>query len=132
MAGGVRQLWAGNGVDAASPVSTVKVFDLAGPGSGTLAATVSTGGSCRADELAYDPAELTDPADPQAPVGYRIHPGIAEAIHTSTPDAVRVAVDAALAAWWSAVIPPRPGMFGSAFRARSARTDSWSPEFTAS
>jgi hypothetical protein len=55
--GGVRQLWAGNGVDAASPVSTVKVFDLSAPDSGTLAATVSTGGSCRADELAYDPAD---------------------------------------------------------------------------
>jgi hypothetical protein len=55
--GGVRQLWAGNGVDAASPVSDVKVFDLSAPGSGTLAATVSTGGSCRADELAYDPAD---------------------------------------------------------------------------
>lgn len=55
--GGVRQLWAGNGVDAASPVSTVKVFDQSAPGSGTLAATVSTGGSCRADELAYDPAD---------------------------------------------------------------------------
>lgn len=55
--GGVRQLWAGNGVDAASPVSGVKVFDLPAPGSGTLAATVSTGGSCRADELSYDPAD---------------------------------------------------------------------------
>ena len=54
---GVRQLWAGNGVDAAAPVSAVKVFDLAAPGSGTLAATISTGGRCRADELSYDPAD---------------------------------------------------------------------------
>jgi hypothetical protein len=55
--GGVRQVWAGNGVDATSPVSTVKVFNLTAPGSGTLAATVSTAGRCRADELAYDPAD---------------------------------------------------------------------------
>jgi hypothetical protein len=55
--GGVRQLWAGNGVDAATPVSAVKVFDLATPGSGTLAATISTGGKCRADELSYDPVD---------------------------------------------------------------------------
>lgn len=55
--GGVRQLWAGDGVDAASPTSGVKVFDLSSPGSGKLATTVSTGGSCRADEMAYDPAD---------------------------------------------------------------------------
>lgn len=55
--GGVRQLWAGDGVNAASPVSTVKVFDLTDPGHGTLAGTISTGGQCRADELAYDPVD---------------------------------------------------------------------------
>jgi hypothetical protein len=55
--GGVRQFWAGNGVDASAPVSTVKVFDLAAPGSGTLAATIPTGGKCRADELSYDPVD---------------------------------------------------------------------------
>lgn len=55
--GGVRQIWAGDGVDAASPVSTVKVFNVTAPGSGTLAATISTAGQCRADELAYDPAD---------------------------------------------------------------------------
>jgi hypothetical protein len=38
-------------------VSAVKVFDLGTPASGTLGATVSTGGSCRADELAYDPVD---------------------------------------------------------------------------
>lgn len=55
--GGVTQVWAGNGVDAASPTSTVKVFDLTGPNKGTLGASIPTGGSCRADELAYDPVD---------------------------------------------------------------------------
>ncbi len=55
--GGVTQLWAGDGVTATSPASTVKVFDLSGPSTGTLAATISTGGQCRADELAYDPVD---------------------------------------------------------------------------
>lgn len=54
---GVTQLWAGNGVDAASPISTVKVFDLTGPNKGTLGASIPTGGGCRADELAYDPVD---------------------------------------------------------------------------
>ncbi|HEU0089227.1 MAG TPA: hypothetical protein VFQ77_16540 [Pseudonocardiaceae bacterium] len=47
-------------------------------------------------------AEPTDPANPEAPVGYQIHPGIAEAVHT-TPQAVCAAVDAVLTAWWNAV-----------------------------
>ena len=55
--GGVTQLWVPDGVDAASPVSTVKVFGLGTPASGTLATTISTQGSCRADELAYDPVD---------------------------------------------------------------------------
>lgn len=55
--GGVRQLWAGDGVNAASPESTVKVFTLKTPSSGTLAASISTHGVCRADELSYDPAD---------------------------------------------------------------------------
>lgn len=55
--GGVTQLWAGNGVSSTSPTSSVKVFNLSSPSSGTLAATISTGGVCRADELAYDPAD---------------------------------------------------------------------------
>lgn len=54
---GVTQLWAGNGVDAASPTSTVKVFNLNGPNKGTLAASIPTAGSCRADEIAYDPVD---------------------------------------------------------------------------
>ncbi len=41
-----RELWAGDGD------STVKVVDLT---TGTIAATISTGGKNRADELAYDP-----------------------------------------------------------------------------
>jgi hypothetical protein len=52
--GGVTQLWASDGVTAGAPSSSVKVFNLTAPGSGTPAATVSTGGVCRADELAYD------------------------------------------------------------------------------
>ena len=55
--GGQLQLWAGNGVDASHPTSAVKVFDLSGPSTGTLAASVSTGGKCRADEMAYDAAD---------------------------------------------------------------------------
>jgi hypothetical protein len=55
--GGVTQLFASDGVTAASPSSSVKVFSLSGPGKGTLAATIPTGGVCRADELAYDPAD---------------------------------------------------------------------------
>jgi hypothetical protein len=47
--GSSNQVWAGNGN------STVNVFTLSSPGSGTLAATIDTGGMCRADELAYDP-----------------------------------------------------------------------------
>ncbi|HWR48574.1 MAG TPA: hypothetical protein VN327_13330, partial [Pseudonocardiaceae bacterium] len=47
--------------------------------------------------------EPVDPTDPNTRVCYRIHPGIAEAIHTATPDPVTAAVDAALAAWWTAV-----------------------------
>jgi len=55
--GGVTQLWAGDGVTSTSPVSSVKVFDLNSPSKGTLAATIPTGGICRADELAYDPVD---------------------------------------------------------------------------
>jgi hypothetical protein len=61
---GQTQLWAGDGVDATSPVSTVKVFTLTSPSAGTLAATINTGGvtsglsgECRADELSYDPVD---------------------------------------------------------------------------
>ncbi|HUY46786.1 MAG TPA: hypothetical protein VMV92_13790 [Streptosporangiaceae bacterium] len=55
--GGVRQLAAGNGISQAHPHGNVKIFDLAFPDSGTLAATVVTGGVCRADSVAYDPAD---------------------------------------------------------------------------
>lgn len=48
-------------------------------------------------------AEPADPSDPDTVVGYRIHPGIAEAIHAATPEPVTTAVNAALAAWWTAV-----------------------------
>lgn len=55
--GGVTQLWVGDGVTSSSPTSSVKVFDLSTPSTGTLAASISTGGQCRADELAYDPVD---------------------------------------------------------------------------
>ncbi|MDQ3824509.1 MAG: AAA family ATPase, partial [Actinomycetota bacterium] len=37
-------------------------------------------------------------------VGYRVHPGVVEAIHASTPEPVTAAVDEQLAAWWTAVV----------------------------
>ncbi len=37
------------------------------------------------------------------PVHYRIHPGVADVIRSATPEAVTAAVDAQLAAWWTAV-----------------------------
>jgi hypothetical protein len=55
--GGVVQLWASDGVTAGVPSSSMKVFDLTGPARGTLAATIPTGGSCRADEFSYDPTD---------------------------------------------------------------------------
>ena len=54
---GVRQLVGGDGVTAAKPASSVKIFTLSTPTTGTLGATVSangTTGSCRSDEMAYD------------------------------------------------------------------------------
>jgi len=48
-------------------------------------------------------ADPTDPADPEASVVFRIHPGVAEAVHTATPEPVTAAVDAELAAWWTQV-----------------------------
>jgi CHAT domain len=48
-------------------------------------------------------AEPRDPADLDSPVDYRIHPGIAEATHTTAPEQVSTAVDAELAAWWTTV-----------------------------
>ncbi|MGH3907097.1 MAG: hypothetical protein ACRDTE_23415 [Pseudonocardiaceae bacterium] len=50
--------------------------------------------------VAADPVE---PTDPNGPVRYRIHPGVAEAIQATTPDAVTAAVDAQLASWWTAI-----------------------------
>jgi DNA-binding beta-propeller fold protein YncE len=59
--GGSNQVWAGNGN------STVNVFTLSAPGSGTLAASISTRGQCRADEFSYDPAQhlllITNPSE---------------------------------------------------------------------
>ncbi|MGH3853031.1 MAG: hypothetical protein ACRDR6_05945 [Pseudonocardiaceae bacterium] len=47
--------------------------------------------------------EPVDPTDRNTLVRYRIHPGIAEAIHTATPEPVTAAVDVELAAWWTQV-----------------------------
>jgi hypothetical protein len=45
----------------------VNVFTLKSPGDGTLAASVSTGGTCRAGEFSYDPAQhlvlIANPAE---------------------------------------------------------------------
>jgi hypothetical protein len=54
---GVTQLWASDGVTASAPSSAMKVFDLGGRGQGTPAATIPTGGACRADEFSYDPVD---------------------------------------------------------------------------
>ncbi|MGH3902497.1 MAG: hypothetical protein ACRDTA_30420 [Pseudonocardiaceae bacterium] len=48
-------------------------------------------------------ADPIDPADPNAPVRYRIHPSIAEAVHAATPAQVTAAVDTQLGFWWRAV-----------------------------
>jgi hypothetical protein len=62
--GGSSQVWATDGVTAANPVSSVKVFTLSSPTAGTLAATIPTGnasfgttGTCRSDEVAFDPTD---------------------------------------------------------------------------
>lgn len=47
--------------------------------------------------ITEDSPESTDTVD------YRIHPSVVEAIHSITPEPVAAAVDAQLAAWWSAV-----------------------------
>lgn len=46
-----RQIWAGDGPDTTTGVSHLKVLDLQ---TGTEVASISTGGSARADELCYD------------------------------------------------------------------------------
>ncbi len=46
---------------------------------------------------------IDDPIDPKGPVHYRIHPSIAQAIHTATPETVAAAVNAQLATWWTVV-----------------------------
>ncbi|MGH3824990.1 MAG: hypothetical protein ACRDRA_19455, partial [Pseudonocardiaceae bacterium] len=68
-----------------------------------------------------------DPTDPHEPVRYRIHPSVVEAIHAVTPEPVTAAVDAQLAAWWSAVVagwaiePPQAGQDTSQFTLRASR-----------
>lgn len=51
---------------------------------------------------------VTDPIDDAAerkePAHYRIHSGVVEAINATTPKPVTAAVDAQLAAWWTAVV----------------------------
>ncbi|MBV9140650.1 MAG: hypothetical protein JO115_07010 [Pseudonocardiales bacterium] len=46
---------------------------------------------------------IVGPAEGSGPVRYRIHPGVAEAIHAATPESVTAAVDAQLALWWTVV-----------------------------
>ena len=52
--------------------------------------------------IAVDP--IDDCADTNELVRYRIHPGVVEAIQAITPEPVTAAVDAQLAAWWTAVV----------------------------
>ncbi len=74
--------------------------------------------------IATDP--IDDPADPNEAVRYRIHPGIVDAIHAVTPEPVTAAVDAQLAAWWTAVVggwgiePPPAGKDTSQFMVRAS------------
>ncbi|MGH3915202.1 MAG: hypothetical protein ACRDTC_17620 [Pseudonocardiaceae bacterium] len=46
---------------------------------------------------------IDDLTDPNAPVQYRIHPGVVEAVHAATPEPVTAAVNAQLADWWTVV-----------------------------
>ncbi|HKR52018.1 MAG TPA: hypothetical protein VJT72_21055 [Pseudonocardiaceae bacterium] len=46
---------------------------------------------------------IDDPTDPKGLVHYRIHPAIAQAVHTATPKPITAAVDAQLAEWWTVV-----------------------------
>jgi hypothetical protein len=50
--------------------------------------------------VAADPPE---PGRPEGPVGCRVHPGIAEAVHAHTPAHLTAAVDAVLAEWWTSL-----------------------------
>ncbi|MGH4006995.1 MAG: hypothetical protein ACRDTH_02285 [Pseudonocardiaceae bacterium] len=51
--------------------------------------------------ITTDPVD--DPTDPKVPGHYRIHPAIAQTIHTTTPEPVIAAVDTQLADWWTVV-----------------------------
>jgi hypothetical protein len=50
-----HRVWAGDGVNATNPVSSIKVMDPT-PGN-TIIRSISTGGRFRSDELAYDPRD---------------------------------------------------------------------------
>jgi hypothetical protein len=50
-----HRVWAGDGVNATDPVSSIKVMDPT-PGT-TIIKSISTGGKFRSDELAYDPRD---------------------------------------------------------------------------
>jgi hypothetical protein len=60
-------------------------------------------------------------------VRYRIHPGVVEVIQAATPEPVTAAVDAQLAAWWTAVVggwagiePQHAGMDTNQFMLRAS------------
>ncbi|SDL49850.1 CHAT domain-containing protein [Geodermatophilus siccatus] len=48
-----------------------------------------------------EPEPVGDPGDPDRPVRYRLHPGVADTIRTDTPAEVRTAADTELAAYWN-------------------------------
>jgi hypothetical protein len=52
--------------------------------------------------IASEPTD--ESADANEPVRYRIHPAVADAIQSVTPELVAAAVDSQLAAWWTAVV----------------------------
>jgi DNA-binding beta-propeller fold protein YncE len=72
-----NQVWVGDGN------STLLVYTLSSPGSGALAATINTGGQCRADEFSYDPVHhlvlIANPADSPPYVSFvSVHPNPSE------------------------------------------------------
>jgi hypothetical protein len=73
--------------------------------------------------IVIDP--LDEHTDPHEPVRYRIHSGVVETINSMTPAPVTAAVNAQLAAWWTAVVvgwaiePPQAGL-GSQLTVRAS------------
>ena len=67
--------------------------------------TAGGAGRCRADPARVIPAGAGQPADGAStdPAVYRMHPGVAAAIHATTPSEVRIAADTELGVYWASV-----------------------------